>query len=347
MKTLLPDVGRWVMGRWAERGVRASFVLLLLVSAQSHGLWLSDTQAIMGTEVSVTAWHEDEPTLQRAVAAVMSEMGRIDRSFSPYKEDSELSRVNRLAAREKLSISEELTFLIDKSLYFSRLSEGAFDITFASVGRHYNYRKKMTPSQKQKQMLLPAVNFRHLQLDKHAKTLKFEHANVHIDLGGIAKGYAVDRAAKILHTYGVVHATVSAGGDSRVLGDKRGRPWIIGIKNPRQNTGDSDTVIRMPLENTAVSTSGDYERYFIQEETGERVHHILNPKTGNSANEVVSVTILGRDGADTDPLSTTVFVLGVEKGLALVNRLPGFDCVIIDRFGKAHYSADLMQPSER
>lgn len=332
----------FVTGARALGALASVFVLLL--ASNTKAAWQSDTQAIMGTEISVTAWHDDEATLSRAINAVMAEMRRIDETLSPYKPDSELSRVNRLASSKTVPISEELAFLVDKSLFFGELSEGAFDITYASLGRYYDYRNKVKPGKAQKDALLPAINFRHIKLDKPSRTIFFLHPQVYMDLGGIAKGYAVDRAAKILHTFGVVHATVSAGGDSRVLGDKRGRPWIIGIKNPRQKAGDKDTVIRMPIEDTAVSTSGDYERFFIQEETGERVHHILNPKTGDSANAVVSVTVLGREGVDTDPLSTTVFVLGVEKGLRLVNRLPGFDCVIIDRFGKTYYSAGLIQP---
>ncbi len=321
-------------------------VLLLLAHIQAaYGVWQSDTQNVMGTEVSVTVWHDSDALARNAIAAVMAEMHRIDQSFSPYIASSELARINRTAASAPLVVSQELAFLIDKSLYFSRISEGAFDITFGSVGRYYNYRKGLQPNEAQREKLLAAIDYHHVQLDKKTRTLFFKHPHVYIDLGGIAKGYAVDRAATMLQQAGVQHATVSAGGDSRVLGDKRGRPWLIGIKNPRQAPGDADTLIRMPLSDVAVSTSGDYERFFIDKESGERVHHILNPATGTSAGEVVSVTVLGDRGVDTDPLSTTVFVLGVAKGLALVNGLAGFDCVIIDRSGKAHYSDGLMEPS--
>ncbi|MFL0811068.1 MAG: FAD:protein FMN transferase [Agarilytica sp.] len=300
----------------------------------------------MGTSVSVTAWHDDQNIVKRAVSAVMQEMHRIDATLSPYKEHSELSRVNRDAAKVPLQVSQELYFLVDKSLYFSRVSEGAFDITFASLGRYYDYRKKEKPDANQHKKLLPAVNYQHIQLNKAEQSLYFSHPHVYIDLGGVAKGYAVDRAAQILRQAGIRHATISAGGDSRVIGDKRGQPWLIGVKNPRQKPGEPDALIRMPLTDVAVSTSGDYERFFIDEENNERVHHILNPKTGKSASRVVSVTVLGAKGVDTDPLSTTVFVLGVEKGLALVNGLPGFDCVIIDSHGKAHYSDGLIEPEQ-
>ncbi len=317
--------------------------LLLALSLDAQAKWHGDNQDIMGTKVSVTLWHDDENIAEAAVQAVMAEMRRIDAHFSPYIETSELYKVNQLApkanARNPLLISPELAFIIDKSLYYSRVSDGAFDITFASLARYYDYRKKLTPSEQQREELLPAINYKLIHLDEDNDTVWFEHPKVYIDLGGIAKGYAVDNAIAILKARGITHASVSAGGDSRVLGDKKGRPWLVGIKNPRADK----VAITLPLENTSVSTSGDYERYFVDEH-GERVHHIINPRTGKSAQGVNSVTILGPLGIDTDALSTTVFVMGPERGLALINRLPGFDAVIITTQGKVLYSNGLTPP---
>ncbi|MBX2857944.1 MAG: FAD:protein FMN transferase [Cellvibrionaceae bacterium] len=318
-------------------------LFFLVVTSSANAEWYSDTQAIMGTEVSLTFWHEDKNLAARALADTMAEMRRIDRQLSPYKEDSELSIVNRQAAKSPQRLSRELLYLVDKSLYFSGISEGAFDITFASLGWFYNYREKKQPSEGQRSSLLPAVNYQLLKLDKSDGSLFYQHENIRIDLGGIAKGYAVDRAVNLLSALGVTQATVSAGGDSRVLGDKFGKQWLIGIKNPRGSKGEAAIVL--PLSNTAVSTSGDYERYFIDEASGERVHHILNPRTGKPTRSVASVTVLGPQGADTDPLSTSVFVLGVERGLALINKLDNFDCIIIDLAGKVHYSQGLMPPN--
>lgn len=324
----------------------ALLVVLGFSSIPVQAEWYSEKAAIMGTEVNVTVWHESESLAQQAIADVMQEMHRVDNTLSPYKESSDLSQLNREAGKKPQKISDELVFLVDKSLYFSRVSSGAFDITYASLGRYYDYRKKQKPSEKVRKELLAAIDYRHLQLDRKNKTLFYQNPHVYVDLGGIAKGYAVDRAALILQKYGIQHASVSAGGDSRVIGDRRGRPWVVGIKNPRMSEASPQaSVIRMPLEDVAVSTSGDYERFFIDDD-GQRIHHILNPKTGKSASGVVSVTILGELGVDTDPLSTTVFVQGVEKGLALINKIQGFDCVIIDSNGQAHYSQGLMAPSK-
>jgi FAD:protein FMN transferase len=315
-----------------------------LVSIEANAQWLSDKQSIMGTEVSVTLWCDDEAKGKAAISVVMQDMRAVDTQFSPYIPTSELAQINLKAAEQTLSISQEMAFLIDKSLYYSKLSQGAFDITFASVGWFYNYRKNVSPSDKQRLALLPAINYHWLVFDKDKRTLHFSHKNVRIDLGGIAKGYAVDRAIELLKARGITHATVSAGGDSRLLGDKMGQPWRIGIKNPRPHSDTDGVITLLPLSDSAVSTSGDYERFFIDKTTGERVHHIINPKTGKSASEVMSVTILGPLGVDTDALSTSVFVLGVKEGLALINRLPGFDTIIIDKQGKAFYSQGLAEP---
>lgn len=318
--------------------------VFLFLSCTANSAWHGDAQDVMGTRTSVGLWLEDAEKAEQAVTAAMAEMRRIDAEFSPYIETSQLYRANQLApkanAKNPLTITPELASIIDKSLYYSRLSDGAFDITFASLGRYYDYRAKLKPSEQQREALLPAINYRFIHLDTKANTLWFEHPKVYIDLGGIAKGYAVDRAISVLQGFGVQHATVSAGGDSRVLGDKLGRPWMVGIKNPR---GKDGVAITLPLENCAISTSGDYERYFI-DENGERIHHILNPRTGKPTNGVNSVTIIGPVGFDTDPLSTTLFVMGVEKGLALINQLDDFDAVIIGSDGKVYYSKGLTPP---
>lgn len=319
-------------------------IALIVASQLCCAKWHGDSQDIMGTKVSVALWLEDDQKAEQAVAAVMAEMRRIDQHFSPYIETSELYLANQLApkasAENPLGISPELAAIIDKSRHYSELSGGAFDITFASLARYYDYRKKLSPSEQQREELLPAINYRLIHLDTKNNTLWFGHPKLYIDLGGIAKGYAVDNAIAIVQSFGVKHASITAGGDSRVIGDKLGRPWLVGIKNPRADA----VAITLPLENVAVSTSGDYERYFIDDK-GERVHHIINPRTGKSTNGINSVTIIGPLGFDTDPLSTTVFVMGAEKGMALINRLPGFDAIIITSEGKVLYSKGLEPPA--
>ena len=177
----------------------------------------------MGTRVLVESWHEDDARAAECNREVMANMYRIDAMMSVYKPDSEVSRVNRQAADGPVRISDELFALLAKANEFSRLSGGAFDVTFASVGYRYDYRAKTTPSQPEIDATLPAVDYRGLKLENGS--LGFAHPSTRIDLGGIAKGHAVDQGINILKECGIHNAIVSAGGDSRILGDRRGRPW--------------------------------------------------------------------------------------------------------------------------
>jgi thiamine biosynthesis lipoprotein len=300
--------------------------------------WHSASENIMGTRISVELWHEDPVQAKQAIAAVMASMRTVDQAMSPYIESSELYRINQQAAVEPVEVSASLFSLLQKSLYYSRISEGAFDISFSSLGKFYDYRQGVAPKQKTIDDYLPAINYQLIELNSDLRTVHFKHPHLHIDLGGIAKGYAVDMAINLLFQAGISSAIVSAGGDSRILGDRRSDPWVIGIRHPRK--ADS-YVVRIPLVNTAISTSGDYERFFIDK--GERVHHIINPHTGKSVDQVQSVSVLAPLAVDSDALSTTVFVLGVRKGLALVNKMTGIDAIIIDAAGQLHYSEELLR----
>ena len=325
--------------------VSLATVLLALVP-QAKAAWFDKSAPIMGTRVYVNVWHEDQKLANEAMDHVLSVMRGIDERLSPYKPDSDLSRLNQTAANKPVVLTGELLLLLERSQWAYSITDGAFDITFASVGRLYDYREKRLPSPEQIKRLLPALSTKHLAFDKVQNTLRFLHPDVALDLGGIAKGYAVDLAIESLKQQGIRHAYVSAGGDSRALGNRGDRPWLIGIKHPRrQANDDAKTVITLPVDNLAVSTSGDYERYFIDEKSGDRIHHIINPKTGASAGGVMSVTVMGPEGLTTDPLSTAIFVLGVEKGLKLIHSIPHYDAIIIDSAGQVHYSNGLM-PSD-
>ena len=312
--------------------------ILFLLPLNVHADWHRQQAAIMGTAINVELWHADTEHARSLTQSVLDEMHRIDNLMSTYKPDSELSLINANAAEGPVTVSTELLSLIIRALDYSVITAGAFDITYASAGQYYDYRNGVKPSDRQLQQALPAINYRHVKIDPQTSTIEFMRQGVRIDLGGIAKGYAVDRGMEILRSAGVENAIVSAGGDSRVIGKRRDRPWNVGIRHPRNR----DSIVSMiPLENSAISTSGDYERYF--EEDGVRYHHILNPGTGKSSHEVHSSSIIGAVATDTDALSTSVFVLGVTEGLQLINSLPDTEAVIIDSRGHMHYSAGLAQ----
>jgi len=302
--------------------------------------WVRRDEAIMGTAIHVELWCDDAALARRATDAVIGEMHRIDRLMSPFKPASELSRINRDAATRAVPVSAELFALIERSLQFSRLSDGAFDITFAAIGNLYDYRAGVAPDAAALERARRAVGWRHLVLDAAQRSVRFARDGMCIDLGGFAKGHAVDTSIAILERLGIAHAVVAAGGDSRVLGDRRGRPWSIAIRDPR----DTQRIVAvLPLRDTSISTSGDYERYF--ERDGVRHHHLIDPKTGRSPSAVHSVTILANDGLTSEGISKCVFVMGLPRGMRLVESLPGVDAVVVDATGALHFSAGLAAAS--
>jgi len=314
--------------------------LSYLICTNSYAQWFQEHKSIMGTEIRVKFWLDESNTNGKVLLKkVIQEMHRIDNLMSPFKKESELSKINRLAASQAVTISDELFYLIKKSIEISRLTQGAFDITFASVGNLYDYRRNKKPSQKQILKNLKQINFQYLKLDENYKSIKFEQDGVVIDLGGIAKGHAVDKSITILTKNGVKHGLISAGGDTRIIGDHRGRSWLTGIRHPRK---PNKSAIVIPLKDIAISTSGDYERYFLAD--GERFHHIISPKTGKSIKSVQSVSVIGPDSTTCDALSTSLFILGSKKALTLINRIANFDAIIIDSNGKLLFSDGLQNP---
>jgi thiamine biosynthesis lipoprotein len=311
--------------------------LLGVVGASAaHAEWLGDSLDLMGTRVSVDLWADDEAGGRALVAAVLDEYRRIDAAMSTYKSTSELSLVNRGAAERPVPVSAELFALVGDALQLSTLSAGAFDITYESVGYLYDFRARNHPSRTEIDARLDAIDYRHVVLDDASRSIRFARPGVRVNLGGIAKGHAVERGADLLRNAGVRHAMLTAGGDTRVLGDRRGRPWLVGIRHPRV---ENEIVTRLPLVDEAISTSGDYERFF--EEDGRRYHHIIDPATGEPTAGILSVTIIGPDATMTDGLSTTVFVLGAQDGLALIESLSDYEAIVVDASGQLSYSSGL------
>ncbi len=296
--------------------------VIALLPVVGHARWLQDTRALMGTEISVELMEPGAGQGEALLEAVFTEFQRLDQMMNPWNENSVLARVNRDAFAGPVTVPAEMVTVLERALYYSRLSGGAFDVSFAAASQYYDFRRGLTPSEAEREQGVRAIDYRSVELDTQAATVRFLRSGMALDFGGIAKGFAVDRGIDILRAAGVEAAVVSAGGDSRMLGDLGDRPRMVGIRHPRRQ---DDYVAIIPLSNTAISTSGDYERFF--ERDGVRYHHILDPATGDSARAVLSASIIAAQAIDSDALSTTVFVLGVERGLALVNRLPGVDVI--------------------
>jgi thiamine biosynthesis lipoprotein len=305
------------------------------MAAPAQAEWVRRiTDGIMGTRITVELWSEDRAQADAAIDAVLDEMRHIDDSMSTYKPSSEVSQVNAKAADGPMQISKELFDLLVTAREYSVITDGAFDITYASVGYLYDFRKHIRPNETQINKALPAVNFRHVLLDPKNQTVQFSQKGVRIDLGGIAKGYSVDCGIDVLKARGITRAYVSAGGDSRIIGDRFGKPWVVGIRDPRK--GEGEVIKRVPLVDAAISTSGDYERFF--DEDGVRYHHIIDPHTGHSASKVRSATVIGPYATRTDGLSKTAFVLGPEKAMEIYNRIDDIDAIIVKLDGTVIYS---------
>jgi thiamine biosynthesis lipoprotein len=277
----------------------------------------------MGTLVSITVVDHNRRQAERAVEAAFMEIARIDGLLSHFRADSKVSRLNR----EKVlhDPSADLAANIRRSLYYGRLSGGAFDITVQPLLELYEHafvELKRPPTGEEIRTALRSVDYRRIVLDGGTLAIG---ADQKITLGGIAKGYAVDRAMEVLRKQGVRNALVDAGGDLGTMGRYQGREWFVALRNPRDR---DDYITRIAVSGKAVVTSGDYERYYDEEKS---FHHIVDPRTGYSATELISVTVVAGTAFDADAVSTSVFVLGEKAGLRLIESLEGVEGLLIAR----------------
>jgi len=312
---------------------------LAIAPTPAHAAWYSREQAIMDTRIYVELWDTSPRHANAAIDAVMAEMHHVDDVMSDFKPGSELSQINEHAAQHPVVVSPELYDLIKLSTHYSQITDGAFDITVESVWRLYHFRQHIHPTDDEIKTLLPTVGWRQLILDDRRHSVRFARPGMAIGLGGIGKGYAVDRGIDILKARGIEHALVTAGGDTRILGDRRGRPWMVAIRDPWDL---SKVVTLMPISNEAISTSGDYYRGFVQH--GVLYDHILSPFTGHSAQLVRSASVIAPTATQTDGMSKTAFVLGPEKTLAIIDSLPQYDAVFICPDGRVVYSKGIAPP---
>ncbi len=271
---------------------------------------------IMGTVVDVRVYGEDEKRLEKALDEAFAEMSRVEQIFSNHIASSEISQLS--AATEPLVLSLETVALLKRGQQIALQSSGAFDMTLGAVKKLWNIENNRSriPTAEELADALEGTGSGALVID--GTEVRKARAGIMVDLGGIAKGYAVDQAVRKLREYGVRSATVNAGGDIRLLGDKNGQPWRIGIQHPRQQDA---LLLTLKVKDQAVVSSGDYERFF--EFNGVRYHHIFDPASGRPARQCQSVTVVADDAASADALATAAFVLGPVDGLKLLEDLPG------------------------
>ncbi len=308
------------------------FFILFVYPLPSHSTNLHKYhQVSMGTVIEITLQGDDEERAKKAALQAFQEIKRIEQLMSPWIGTSDVSRLNRFAGREWIKVSPETFDVIQRSQKISGLSEGAFDITIAPLTQLWRKARErgVPPPSEEVKKIFSLVNFGNLLIRPDRKVF-LKKKGMAIDLGGIAKGYAVDRAFEILTSLGYKNLIVNAGGDLRTGGLKNNEPWSIGIQNPRSAEKVMATI---SVSDSAIATSGDYEKFFFHQ--GKRYHHILNPKTGFPADGSQSVTILSKDGMTADGLATAVFVLGSVMGYDLCQKMKGVECLIVDGEGKA------------
>jgi len=291
----------------------------------------------MGTVVEITIVGEDEEAARKAALQAFQEIKRIETLMSPWIDSSDVIRMNRSAGKEWVKVSPETLKVIKKAKEISELSEGGFDITVGPLTQLWRMARErgIPPSAEELKQKLDLVNFKNMMIDQEGKVF-LKKRGMAIDLGGIAKGYAVDRAFELLNSLGYKNLIVNAGGDLRAGGSKLDQPWSIGIQDPRVS---QKIMAKVSISDTAIATSGDYEKFFIYQ--GKRYHHIFNPRDGLSADGCQSVTIICKEGMVADTLATAAFVLGPEKGYSLCQKLEGVDCLIVDKEGKIIFSPGL------
>jgi thiamine biosynthesis lipoprotein len=305
---------------------------------------IARSYAVMGTQATFTIWTADDARAERAFADADAEIERLERLMTDWERPgwtpSDVVRINKAAGKDAVEVSEETIAVIDKSLEMSRRSEGAFDITFAAMRGLWKFDEDLDPKvppAAEVERRRKLINWRDVIVNHHAHTVKLRRAEQRLGLGGIAKGYAVDRCAAVLRAEGFQDFMVQAGGDLFVSGQKGAANWMVGVRDPRG--GPTTIIARMPIKNHAFSTAGDYERSFIID--GRRYHHIIDPKTGYPATASREVTIFAPTAFLADALDDSVFILGPKKGLALVESYPDCAALIVDAHNEVWTSKSL------
>ena len=307
----------------------AAFALLTLVACvagcrgDGSPRVVRDERLKMGTRFEIQVVVSDASAGRAAVEAAYLEIDRVEQLLSEWRETSEISEVNRRAGQAAVPVGPDLFAVVERASEISEITDGAFDVTFAACGGIWSVRERRIPTGGEIEACLPHVDFRRLDLDAAASTIRLPAEAMRIGIAGIGKGYGVDRAAEVLEAHGIRDYIVDGGGDIRVAGRNVNRPWVVGIADPRR---EGQLYATLDARAGAIVTSGDYQRYFEQD--GVRYHHILDPATGRPARRAVAVTVVASTATDADALATGLFVLGPERGIEIVEGQPGVEALI-------------------
>ena len=295
-------------------------------------------QVQMGTLVKITAVARTESVAQAAATAGFDEIRRLEEILSTWIPTSELSRVNASAGVMPVHVSQETLTVVQRAVQAAEMTDGGFNIAIGpAVDAWSVIDARRIPTESELDALRPLVDLMSVHVDTREQTIYLGKAGMRIDVGGIGKGYAADQAVEALRKAGAVAGVVALSGDIKTFGRlPGGKMFPVGIQHPRK---DGSVLAWIDLRDEAISTAGDYERFFERE--GVRYHHILDPRTLQPAHSCQSVTVVARDGIWADGLDTGIFVMGVELGMRLVETLPDVEAIIVDNEGHVHVSSGL------
>ena len=314
----------------AGRRIALSIALLAAAcsGAPARRLLVERTKVAMGSELRLAAWAADHAAAVAAFESVFREFDRLDALMTVWRNDSDVSRMNAMAGKQAVPVSADTLEVLAAAAEAGAWTGGKFDITFGALADVWKFdhdQDNTVPDRKAIEARLPLVDYTAVRIDRAAGTAFITRPGARVHLGGIGKGYAVDRAMALLRARGLTDFLIQAGGDLYVSGMNDGRPWKLGINDPRGTAGRAFATVE--LTNATLSTSGDYERFFMKD--GRRYHHLIDPDRGEPARGCRSVTIVADRAMLADALSTGVFVLGPTDGMALVEKLPGVEAVIV------------------
>ena len=288
---------------------------------------VKESSFMMGTVVEITVEHKDTAKARRIIGQAIHEGKRIEKLLDVYDENSEVSKINHRAGIEGVKVSDDVCQVIEKALYYGKLSGGAFDITIEPLLELWGFGKgeKRIPGKEEIERVLPLIDYRKVAVNRQGKTVKLIEKGMKINLGAIAKGYIVDRMVSFMKENGIEMALVNAGGDIYASGSPKGTTsWKIGVRNPRNSQGVKEII---SIRDRGIATSGDYEKYFLM--NGKRYSHIIDPRTGYPASGVISVTVIAETAQAADALATALFVLGERRGKELADSLEGVEAVFV------------------
>lgn len=286
----------------------------------------------MGSRFDITVIAENESESDKFIKVAIDEIRRIEKLISSWDSNSQTSLINKNAGIRPVKVDEELFELIERAIKISQLTDGAFDISYASMDRIWKFDGSMKemPSEKIIKNSVSKVGFQNIELNKEKGTVFLKEKGMKIGFGGIGKGYAADKAKQLLREKGVKGGIINASGDMNTWGKQtNGKSWKVGITNPLNK---NKIFALFPLDESAVVTSGNYEKYVIFQ--GKRYTHIIDPRTGYPSSGIVSVSVFASSAELADALATSIFVMGSDVGINLINQLKGIDCIIVQDNGK-------------